>query len=64
MNTNFKELLKKADMSGARLARRLGVTTSAVSSWVKGKSSPKYELLRDIAKHLGVSVEEVVKCFI
>lgn len=64
MKNDFNQLLKNADISGAQLARRLGVTTSAVSAWCRGKCAPKYELLSDIARYLNVSVDRVVKCFI
>lgn len=60
----FKDLLKKADMSGAQLARRVGVTTQAVSYWCSGKTSPPYDKLPDIARYLGVTVDEVVRIFI
>jgi transcriptional regulator with XRE-family HTH domain len=59
----FKELLKQADVHGAQLARKLGVTTSAVSSWVRGVNAPTCKYMLDIAKYLNVSVEQVVQCF-
>lgn len=62
--SKFKQLLMNADMHGAQLARRLGVTRAAVSSWVRGKTAPNYDKLSEIARHLNVSVAEVVKCFI
>ena len=61
---NFKELLKEVDMSGAQLARRVGVSRSAVSSWVIGKTSPNFDKIYAIAKALGVSVERVIQCFV
>ena len=60
----LKQLLKTADISGAQLARRVGVTTSAVCSWCTGKTAPSYNKLPDIAKALGVSIEKVVMCFV
>ena len=63
MKTKFKELLKAADMSGAQLGRRLGVSTAVVSAWCKGKSKPKSERWREIAQHLNVPLDDVVKCF-
>jgi transcriptional regulator with XRE-family HTH domain len=60
----FKELLKKADLTEAQLARRLGITPAAVNKWCKGKSSPPYSSLREIANFLNVSVDDVVRCFL
>ena len=64
MKTKFQELLKSVDMTGAQLGRRLGVSSAVVNAWVRGKCNPKSERWREIANHLGVSVDEVVKCFI
>ena len=60
----FKELLEEVDMNGAQVVRRVGVSTSAVASWCRGKTCPNYDKIPDIAKALNVSVERVVKCFI
>jgi transcriptional regulator with XRE-family HTH domain len=62
--SKFKELMRKADVNGAQIARRMGITTSAVSSWARGKTTPPYEKLPDLARYLGVSVDEIVRCFI
>lgn len=60
---DFKELLKKKDLHGAQLARRLGYNRTIVSAWVKGRSKPGITIVPKIAEVLGVSVEEVVACF-
>ena len=60
----FKELLDEVDMSGAQLARRVGVSVAAVSAWCTDKSAPSYDKLPEIAKALGVSVTRVLNCFI
>ena len=60
----FKELLKEVDMNGAQLARRIGVTRTAVSAWCRGTSQPSFDKIQLIAKALGVSVTRVVNCFI
>jgi transcriptional regulator with XRE-family HTH domain len=61
---DFKELLKKVDMNGAQLSRRIGVSVSAVSAWASGKSNPSYKRITDIANALKVTQEEVLQCFI
>lgn len=60
----FKELLVEVDMNGAQLARRLGISVAAVSSWCTGKCSPNLEKIPEIAKALNVSVQRVIMCFI
>ena len=60
----LQELLKERDMSGSQLARRIGVSSAAVNSWVRGKTYPNIDKFPDIAKALGVSVNRIVKCFI
>ena len=59
----FKELLKERDFSAAQIARRLKLTSSAVSGWVRGISSPSYTHLVEISKILDVSIKELVRCF-
>ena len=60
----FKELLKEVDLNGAQLARRIGVSTEAVSQWVRGAAYPNLDRVPEIAKALGVSVERVLSCFV
>ena len=50
----FKELLKKADLSCAQLARRVGVSRAIAHAWTSGVSAPTYDKLPLIAQHLGV----------
>ena len=60
----FKELLKEADINGAQVARRVGVSTAAVSAWCNGISAPSIDKIPEIAKFLNVSIEQVVECFV
>ena len=60
----LRKLLKRADLHGSQLARRIDVSSAVVSAWCLGKAAPKYDMLPAIAEALGVSIEEVVKCFI
>ena len=59
----FKQLLKEKDFSAAQIARRLNLTSSAVSGWVRGISSPSYTHFVKLSKILDVSIEELVRCF-
>ena len=60
----FKELLKEVDLNGSQLARRLGLSTEAVSQWIRGVAYPPLSRIPTIAKVLGVSVERVLACFV
>lgn len=59
----FKELLKKQDMTGARLGRKIGRSRSLVSLWTSERGIPTTKDLLKIAEALEVSVEEVLSCF-
>lgn len=59
----FKDLLKRCDVHGAQLSRRLGYYRTLVSAWVSGRSKPKASVIPRIAEILGVSTEEVIACF-
>ena len=53
----LKELLELKDKSQAQLAKELGTTPQAISSYVNGKTTPDYDILCRIADILGVSVD-------
>ena len=59
----MKELLNAANVTQVELAKRLNVTQSLISQWVRGICEPKIEQLPTIAEILGVSVEKVIDCF-
>ena len=63
-NEMFRALLEERDIHGAQLARRLGISTAAVSKWCVGEAAPNYDKLPEIAKALDVSIEKVVMCFV
>ena len=59
----LKDLLKEKDLHASQLARRIGVHRSVVCRWARGVLKPKDSYIPKIAEALGVSVEEVIKCF-
>ena len=59
----FKELMRKRDINGAQLGRKLNISRSMVSRWALGKSQPKIEDIPQIADILGCTVEDIVNCF-
>ena len=60
----FKELLKEKDIHGAQLARKIGCSRASISAWVLGKYTPNLKYCRLIAATLGISVIDVVNCFV
>lgn len=59
----FKQLLREKDITGAQLARRINVSVYTVWKWTNGKGEPVAARMIKIADALGVSVEEIVRCF-
>lgn len=59
----FKQLRKSAGVTQMFLAKKLGITQSALAMWETGKSRPKTTDLPKIANVLNVPVERVLECF-
>ena len=53
----LKELLEDKDVSQARLAKAMATTPQAISSYVKGKTTPDYDMLSNIAEYFGVTTD-------
>lgn len=60
---NFKELLKKKNVTQEELAAAIGVTQSTISYWSNGVTYPRTRNLKKIANTLGVSVKTLVESF-
>lgn len=56
----IKELRKARKMTQAEFAERLGVTTSAISSYENGTRLPSYEILIKIARIFRVSTDNLL----
>jgi transcriptional regulator with XRE-family HTH domain len=56
---SIKELRTRAGLTQLELAIRLGVTPSAVYKWERGSSEPSATNLRDLARALDVSMDEI-----
>ena len=50
----------KAGLTQADIARELNVTAAAVSTWESGRSLPRAERLRDIARICHCTVDELL----
>lgn len=53
----LKEMLELREKSQAQIAKELDTTPQAISSYVKGKTTPDYDMLCRIAGRLNVSVD-------
>lgn len=58
---NFAKAREAAGLTMAESARRLGVTTSAVSQWESGQTFPDARRLSEIAAVYGCTVDELLR---
>lgn len=59
----LKELLKNKGLTQLQLANKLQVTQQTVSAWCNGATAPQRRIWSKVANVLGVSVEQLLKCF-
>ena len=57
----IKDARKKAKLTQAELACRLGITNHCISMWEKGTRNPKYDTLVRIADALGINVSNLLQ---
>ncbi|MGD6852092.1 MAG: helix-turn-helix transcriptional regulator [Candidatus Bathyarchaeia archaeon] len=55
----MKELREKQHLTQDQLAQKVGVRRETILFLEKGKYNPSLQLAHDIAKELGVTIEEV-----
>ncbi len=53
----LKEMIEVRGISQAQLAKEMQTTPQAISSYVKGKTTPNYDMLCNIANQLDVSID-------
>lgn len=53
----FVQLLQKFGVSSYEVAKKAGVTQTALSNWKAGRSVPKAETMKKIADYFGVTVD-------
>ena len=53
----FMQLLQKYGVSSYEVAKKTGVTQTALSNWKSGRSTPKVETMKKIADYFGVTVD-------
>lgn len=60
----FRDLLKKRGLTQDQLAKKLKVSQQTISQWCIGATAPGRKRWSKVAKTLGVSVEQLLDCFI
>lgn len=55
--TKLKELRKIHGLTQQQLAAKIGMSTSALRMWELGLREPRLEVLTELAKHLGTTVD-------
>lgn len=58
MGKFIAELRKQKGLTQEAVARRLGITSQAVSKWEKGVNIPDISFLKELSEILDVEVEE------
>lgn len=53
----FKELREKSGKSQRDIADALGITTSAISDWEKGRKKPRLSRLQEVADYFEVTTD-------
>lgn len=56
MYEKFADLLAKTNKTAYRVAKDTGVSTATLSSWKKGKYTPKVDKLKVLADYFGVDI--------
>jgi transcriptional regulator with XRE-family HTH domain len=60
MNLRIKEIMSERGITSASLAKEVGISKVAVSNIITGKSSPSLDNAVEIAKCLGVSINDLL----
>jgi len=60
-SNNLKALRKENKLSQNDLASYLNISYKTISSWEKGRSEPKIDMLLKLADYFHVTLDELVK---
>ena len=60
MGRNIKRLIKQREITAARLAEIVGVSTATISDWSNGKTYPRIDKIEAMADYFGVSKSDIV----
>ena len=53
----LNDYLQEQGLSQVAFAERVGIKQSQVSEWLHGKAKPGYDLLKQIARHTGITAD-------
>lgn len=57
MYEKFVKLLEENNVTAYRVAKDTGISSVVFSEWKKGKSNPKVDKLKVLAKYFGVEID-------
>lgn len=60
-SNNLKALRKKNKSSQDDLANYLNISSKTISSWEKGRSEPKIDMLLKLSDYFNVTLDELIK---
>jgi len=60
----FKELIEQRGIKQTFIARKIGVSNSTVTAWVKGISTPDLATIDKVAKLFGISSGDAAEIFL
>ena len=61
MYEKFSDLLAKTNKTAYRVAKDTGVSTATLSSWKKGRYTPKVDKLKVLADYFGVDINYFIE---
>ena len=61
LSEKLKTLRRNKNISQEKLAQYLGVTFQAISKWENGSTYPDIQLLPDIARFYGITIDELLQ---
>lgn len=57
MYKKFESLLKKKGVTAYKVSKETGISTSSLSDWKTGRSSPKVDKLKILAQYFDVPID-------
>lgn len=58
---NINKIRKSVKMTQNELAKKVGVTQSAIAAWETGKANPQFSRLEKIAQALNCEVKDLIE---
>ena len=58
----FYRLRKARDLTQEDIAKKLNISSQAISKWENGRCMPDYSIIDQLCKELGISIAELLDC--